>query len=72
MDEQNTGMRGKMNFYIYAGKIAGWMSALSFVMAFVNKIAQKEWIFSPSDMFQAALYLILFAIFASMASIGSR
>jgi hypothetical protein len=38
-------------------------------MAFINKLANKEWLFSPSDLFQASLYLVLFAIFAAMAAI---
>ena len=72
MEEQSFSPPAKMNFYALVGKIAGWVSAAAFVMAFVNKIAYKEWLFSPSDLLQAALYLVLFAIFSSMASIGSR
>ncbi|MCL5435717.1 MAG: hypothetical protein M1275_01390 [Patescibacteria group bacterium] len=72
MEETRTNFASGMNFYALAGKAAGWVSAAAFVMAFVNKIAGKEWLFSPSDLLQAALYLVLFAIFASMASIGQR
>lgn len=60
------------NFYSFVGKAAGWISAAAFAMAFINKLADKEWLFTPSDLLQAALYLVLFAIFASMAAIGQR
>ena len=72
MDEQSFSPPTRMNFYALVGKIAGWISAVAFVMALINKIADKEWLFSPSDLLQAALYLVLFAIFSSMAAIGSR
>ena len=72
MNGQNPEVNGGMNFYAYTGRAAGWLSAAAFVMAFINKIADKEWLFTPSDLLQAALYLVLFAIFSSMASIGSR
>ena len=72
MDQQNMPAMGKMNFYAMAGKVAGWISAASFVMAFIDKLAGKEWLTSPSDLFQASLYLVLFAIFASMAAINIR
>lgn len=58
------------NFYSLAGKLAGWVSVAAFTLAFINKIAFKEWLFTPSDLLQAALYLVLFAIFSSMASIA--
>ncbi|MBI4054486.1 MAG: hypothetical protein HY397_04110 [Candidatus Doudnabacteria bacterium] len=55
-----------------AGKISGWASAAAFTLAFINKIAVREWLFTPSDLLQAALYLVLFAIFASMAAISAN
>ena len=59
-------------FYLFVGRSAGWISAGAFVLAAVGKIANKEWLFPPSDLFQAALYLVLFAIFATLASAGTR
>ncbi|MDP2932816.1 MAG: hypothetical protein Q8N81_01655 [bacterium] len=65
-------MDSKPNFYSLAGKVSGWGSAAAFTFAFINKIADKEWLFTPSDFLQAALYLVLFAIFSSMASMSSK
>lgn len=65
-------MENKLNFYALAGKVSGWGSAAAFTLAFINKIADKEWLFTPSDLLQSALYLVLFAIFSSMASMSSK
>ena len=70
MDQQgNTSKYSK--FYVQVGKLSGWISALAFALAIVNKLRVSEWLFSPSDLLQAALYLVLFAIFASMAALSS-
>ena len=71
MDQQNLtgGRRG--GFYALAGKISGWGSVAAFILALWNKLDNTEWLFTPSDLFQASLYLVLFAIFASMAAISS-
>ncbi len=63
---------GFSRFYLLIGKVAGWGSAIAFTWAFVNRIVNTEWPFSPSDLFQASLYLVLFAIFSSMAAISSK
>lgn len=71
MDQNNTHRRGS-GFYVLASQAAGWGSVAAFGLAFGNKIMGREWLFSPSDLLQAALYLVLFAIFASMAAISTR
>ncbi|PIR97223.1 MAG: hypothetical protein COT91_02515 [Candidatus Doudnabacteria bacterium CG10_big_fil_rev_8_21_14_0_10_41_10] len=63
---------GYSKFYIVVGKISGWLSIASFALGLFNKLSVREWLFTPSDLLQAALYLVLFAIFASMAAISSR
>ena len=72
MDNQPQSTSGMSKFYLIVGKISGWGSAAAFALAFVNKITGSEWLFSPSDLFQAALYLILFAIFTSMVAISQK
>ena len=64
--------QGYSKFYIVVGKISGWISAVAFALGLFNKLTVREWLFSPSDLLQAALFLVLFAIFASMAAISSR
>ncbi|OGE80037.1 MAG: hypothetical protein A2826_00955 [Candidatus Doudnabacteria bacterium RIFCSPHIGHO2_01_FULL_43_23] len=70
MDQQGNSTKYS-RFYVKAGKISGWISALAFTLAIVNKLIVSEWLFSPSDLLQASLYLVLFAIFASMAALSS-
>jgi hypothetical protein len=69
MTDQNPTPSSGSNYYGLFAKVAGWISVATFTMAFINKLANKEWLFSPSDLFQASLYLVLFAIFAAMAAI---
>ena len=63
---------GYSKFYVVAGKISGWLSIVAFALGLFNKLSVREWLFTPSDLLQAALYLVLFAIFASMAAISAR
>ena len=53
-------------------QLSGWISLLAFALALWNKLDYKEWPFTPSDLFQACIYLVLFAIFASMAAVAIR
>ena len=70
MDQQASSTKYS-RFYVKVGRISGWISAMAFALAIVNKLVVSEWLFSPSDLLQAALYLVLFAIFASMAALSS-
>lgn len=63
-------MRRKL--YVLLAQIAGYASLVAFILALVNKLDNEEWLFTPSDLFQAALYLVLFAIFSSMAAVAIR
>jgi hypothetical protein len=60
------------SFYSIAGQFAGWISVILFALAVFNKLNGSEILFNPSDLLQAALYLILFAIFSAMVAINQQ
>jgi len=64
--------RKTKSFYVIAGQFAGWISVILFALALFNKLKGTEILFNPSDLLQASLYLILFAIFSSMVAINQQ
>jgi len=70
MEDSNLPQKSRRRFYSLAGKVTGWISVASFALALINKINNSELLFNPSDLLQASLYLVLFAIFASMSAIS--
>ncbi len=59
---------GKQNFYRGLAEVVGWISAVLFVLGAVSARTGQELLASGNDHWQAALYLALFALFASRMS----
>lgn len=59
---------GKQQFYRGLAEIVGWISAILFVLGMIAARTGQEILASGNDHWQAALYLALFAIFASRMS----
>lgn len=62
-------MNNKTNFKGLS-ELVGWLSAIAFVLGVIAALLDRDIILPGNDYWQASLFLVLFAIFATLKAKG--